>query len=225
MRDDTNVGSGLPMPRRRTFAAAIQASVGRLPANPFTTRQTRPGRLPPLDVAGRLLDVAGLLADIGRRGAVGIEGPHGTGKSTLLAALAAEAAAGGRQASVWRLDRRRDARRVARALLWAPAGSVVCLDGWEAIGGLGRWMIRFVARRRGVALVVTSHRPTRLPLVIRTAGSLPLLEAIVERLPSAGGLIDRADLAAACHTRAGNLREALLDLYDRFEARARQQGS
>ncbi len=198
-------------------------TVGRLPANPFTTRQTRVGRLPPLDAAGRPLDVAGLLADIGRQGAAGIEGPHGTGKSTLLAALAA--AAGGRQARVWRLDRRRDAWAVAWALLGIPAGGLVCLDGWEAIGGLGRWTIRFLARRRGVALVVTSHRPTGLPLVIRTAGSLRLLEAIVGRLPSAGGLIDRADLAAACQAQAGNLREALLDLYDRFEARARRQGS
>jgi len=196
-----------------------------LPANPFTTRQTRAGRLPPLDAAGRPLDVAGLLADIERQGAAGIEGPHGTGKSTLLAALVAEAAAGGRQARAWRLDRRRDAWAVARALLGTPAGGLVCLDGWEAIGGLGRWTIRLIARRWGVALVVTSHRPTGLPLVIRTAGSLPLLEAIVGRLPSAGGLIDRADLAAACQTQAGNLREALLDLYDRFEARARRQGS
>jgi hypothetical protein len=197
-----------------------------LPVNPFSTRQTRAGRLPPLDAAGRPLDVAGLMADIERQGAAaGIEGPHGTGKSTLLAALAAEAAAGGRQASVWRLDRRRDAWAVAWALLGTPAGGLVCLDGWEAIGGLGRWTIFFLARRRNANLVITSHRPTGLPLVIRTAGSLPLLEAIVGRLPSAGGLIDRADLAAACQAQAGNLREALLDLYDRFEARARRQGS
>ena len=206
MVDDMSVGSGLP-------------------ANPFTTRHTRPGMIPPLDSAGRPLDVASLLVEIGRQGAAGIEGPHGTGKSTLLAALAAEATAGGRLAERWRLDRHRDAWVVARALSRAPAGSLVCLDGWEAIGGLHRWLIRFLARRRGVALVVTSHRPSGLPLVIRTAGSLPLLEAIVGRLPSAGGLIDRADLAAACQAQAGNLREALLDLYDRFESRARWQGS
>jgi hypothetical protein len=196
-----------------------------LPVNPFTTRQTRAGRLPPLDAAGRLLDVAGLLADIERQGTAGIEGPHGTGKSTLLAALAAEAVAEGRQAMEWRFTRRRDAWAVAWTLLGTPAGGLVCLDGWEAIGGLGRWTIRVLARRRKANLVVTSHRPTGLPLVIRTAGSLPLLEAIVGRLPSAGGLIDRADLAAACQAQAGNLREALLDLYDRFEARARRQGS
>jgi hypothetical protein len=206
MVDDRNVGS-------------------RLPANPFTTRHTRPGMIPPLDPAGRPLDVASVLAEIRRQGAAGIEGPHGTGKTTLLAALAADAAAGGRLAEVWRLDRRADAWTVVRALLRAPAGSLVCLDGWEAIGGLGSRLVRFVARRRGVALVVTSHRPTGLPLVIRTAGSLPLLEAIVGRLPAAGGLIDRADLVAACQAQAGNLREALLDLYDRFETRARRQGS
>ncbi len=206
MVDDMSIGSGLP-------------------ANPFTTRHTRPGMIPPLDPAGRPLDVADLLAEIRRQGAACIEGPHGTGKSTLLAALVAEAVAGGRQAAIWRLDRLRDAWAVARALLQARAGSLVCLDGWEAIASPGRWLVRLLARRRGVALVVTSHRPSGLPLVIRTAGSLPLLEAIVGRLPSAGGLIDRADLEAACQAQAGNLREALLDLYDRFESRARWQGS
>jgi hypothetical protein len=206
MVDDRSVGSGLP-------------------ANPFTTRHTRPGMIPPLDPAGQPLDVASLLAEIRRQGAAGIEGPHGTGKSTLLAALAAEAAAGRTLAEARRLESGRDAWAVARALLRARPGSLACLDGWEAIGGLSRWLVRFLARRQGVALVVTSHRPTGLPLVIRTAGSLPLLEAIVGRLPSAGGLIDRADLAAACQAQAGNLREALLDLYDRFESRARWQGS
>jgi hypothetical protein len=48
------------------------------------------------------------------------------------------------------------------------------------------------------------------------------LTAIVARLPANAGLITPADLADAFARHRGNLRDALADLYDRFEHRARR---
>ena len=59
------------------------------PSNPFATRYTRPGVIPPLDRHGVPLDVATLAARFDAVTAAAIEGPHGHGKSTLLFALAA----------------------------------------------------------------------------------------------------------------------------------------
>lgn len=196
----------------------------RLPANPFATRHTRPGTLPPLTADGRPRDVAALAAEILRLGGAGLEGPHGSGKSTLLVALATELEARDRLATILRLGRRGSVTALAAILRSAP-GRVVCLDGWETLGRPLAALARLVARRRRVILVVTSHRPAGLPLTVRTETSLPLLEVLVRRLPDHGGLITADDMEAAFAGHRGNLREALLDLYDRFEHRARRQRS
>jgi len=196
----------------------------RRPANPFATRYTRPGALPPLDAEGRPLDIRPLVATISRRGGLGIEGPHGTGKSTILAAIVEELTVARRLAGSWRLRRRRDAWMVLRALTEAGPGTVVCLDGWEQLGAAAG-PARVLALARGVALVVTSHRPTRLPLVVRTASSARLLARIVAQLPDHGGIIRPDDLADALVRQDGNVREALLDLYDRFERRVHRHRS
>jgi hypothetical protein len=194
----------------------------RHPANPFTTRHTRPGRLPPLDETGRPRDMAAVLAAAGQRVATAIVGPHGTGKSTLLAAIEAGLAATGRSAGRLQIRRRRDALGLLAAVLRAPPGRWLCVDGWERLGALSAAAVRLVAGARGCRLVVTSHRPAGMPTLVQTAGILPLLTAIVARLPDHGGLITPADLAECFAGHAGNLRDSLGALYDRFERRARR---
>ena len=51
-------------------------------SNPFATRHTRPGAVPPLDPAGAPLRVEVVLAALERHRRVAIVGPHGTGDST-----------------------------------------------------------------------------------------------------------------------------------------------
>lgn len=189
-------------------------------SNPFATRSIRPGAIPPLDASGLPVDVARLADDVRRMRGLSIEGPHGTGKSTLIIALAASFERAGQLGATVRLRQFRDAATALAAVGRAPTGSVVCLDGWNVLGPLG-WLTRFLAWFRGVILVVTSHRATGLPLAVRTAATLPLLAAIVSRLPDHGGSIDAVDLAEALGHHPTNLREALLELYDSFEARAR----
>ena len=192
-------------------------------ANPFSSRHVRPGRLQPLTAETKIRDLPALMATIrAAGGSAAIEGSHGTGKSTLMVALAGELASAGRLAGNLQLRSTRDCL-TALGLVWrAEPGSTVCLDGWERLGWPGSLAVRCLARMRGCDLLVTSHRPTGLPLSIVLAGSLRLLRAIVAELPDHGGLIQDQDLVTAFARHEGNLREALCDLYDRFEERARQ---
>lgn len=191
------------------------------PTNPFATRHTRPGRLQPLDQTGRPRDVTALVAALAGRPAAAIVGPHGTGKSTLLRALERELAAAGRAAGIVQLRHRSDVVAVLASLRRADRGSVLGVDGWERLGRITAAAVRLVARARGVRLLVTTHRPAWMPTIASTAASLPVLEALVAHLPDHGGLIEADDVAEAFARHAGNLREALADLYDCFERRAR----
>jgi hypothetical protein len=173
---------------------------------------------------GQPLDVEQLVVKIREHGAASIEGPHGTGKSTLLAAITEVARDLGTRVETVRLRTGRDAFAGMRAIVGAAPGAIVCIDGWEMLGpfkGVARW----VAWWRRVSLIVTTHRPAGFRFVVRTSATLPLLTAIVDRLPGHGGLIDAADLNESLARHPGNIREALLDLYDRFEHRARMARS
>lgn len=190
--------------------------------NPFTTRHTRPGSLPPLDESGRPRDLGAVLAAVRRSPATAIVGPHGTGKSTLLAAIHAELEAAGHAAGLRQLRRRRDGLALLAAVIRMRPGQALCVDGWERLGPIAAAAVRLAAGARGCRLVVTSHHPTGIPTIVRTAGTLPLLEAIVARLPADGGLITGSDLAESFARHGGNLRDSLGDLYDRFELRVRR---
>lgn len=193
----------------------------RHPCNPFATRHTRPGAVPPLDRNGVLLDVGAVLAMLERHRRVAIVGPHGTGKSTLLAALADQLANAGSPAEVIRLRRRRDTVRLVTAL-WGPADTTLLVDGWERLGRPWAFLVATLARLLGRSMVVTSHRRIGMAEAACTAGTLPLLTAIVARLPAHRDLITESDLADTFSRHGGNLRDALADLYDRYELRSRR---
>jgi len=191
-----------------------------LPRNPFAMRHTQPGAVRPLDGAGRLVNLSEIVAAMNAHRGTSIEGPHGTGKSTLVAALVKEIMATGRQVRVFRLRRGQDAVPAIRTIFRADRGALVCLDGWEILGAL-KFVARQIAWWRGVGLLVTAHRPAGFSYVVRTTATLPLLRAVVDQLPDHGGLITDDDLADALDRHPSNIREALCDLYDRFEHRAR----
>jgi hypothetical protein len=194
--------------------------------NPFSTRHTRPGCLPPLDAAGRPLDIARLLARfLATRGAA-IVGRHGSGKSNLLRHLAVAAAAAGVRVERVRLQSRRDALRAWAAIRAAGKSGVVCIDSWERAGPVAGLVLVVLARAVGCRLWVTAHRPAAwLRTLVRCETTSRLLEALVAQLvdPSRGGAVavGAADVEAAFATHDGDIREALYELYDRFEVRWR----
>lgn len=188
--------------------------------NPFATRHTQPGCVPPLDAAGRPLDLR-LLVDRLRAGAGrgAIVGPHGSGKTNLLVHLAAALAVEGGSLGPLRARSGRDAAGILRSILTAAPGTVICIDSWEQVGAAARLAVRVAAAWRRCGLLVTSHAPTALPTLVECHTSPELLAAIVAALPEAGGRITRTDIDATFVRHAGNLRDALADLYDRFESR------
>lgn len=196
----------------------MAAQPARRPVNPFSTRFIRPGSVVPLDSTGRPLPVAVLAERVRATPLHALVGPHGSGKSNLLAALVAELEPQGPVHSV-RVRSARHVPGVVRSILRLGAGAVVCIDGWERLGFAGRWVIRGAARWRRASLLVTAHRAGGLPVLVACVPTAALLERIVAALPSHGGRIGPQDLAVAFARHAGNLREALLDLYDRFEER------
>jgi hypothetical protein len=202
-------------------------------SNPFATRHTRPGRLVPLDRFGAPHDVAALLERlVAVDGRAAIRGPHGSGKSTLLEHLARAVERRGTPVVRTRLRSWRDGAVAAatdaaaclRAVAGCPVGGLVCIDGWEQLGPAALVAVG-LARLRRCGLVVTTHRHSRLPLLVACATTPALFAAVVHQLPHGGswhdGVILAADLEAAFARHGGNIREALYELYDRFEERTR----
>ena len=195
-------------------------------SNPFVTRFTRPGRIEPLDSMGSPVDL-GELVDRLRRlgGTAAIVGPHGSGKSTLLTHLAAAIECRGERVPRVRLRSWRHAPLVWNAIRDCPAAGTVCIDSWECLGVTARSVLRLAARVSGCGLLVTSHRASGMPELVRCGTSERLLRAIVRSLPGPdrwyGKLIHESDIEAAFALHGGNLRESLYELYDRFEAGAR----
>ncbi len=188
--------------------------------NPFATRHTQPGAVLPLDTAGRPLDLRLLVSRLRATGCRGaIIGGHGSGKTNLLVNLAAALADDGGSLGPLRGRCLRDSLGILRSILTAAAGAVVCIDSWEQLGLATRLAVRMAVAWRRCGLLVTSHRHTSLPTLVECHTSPEVLAAIVAALPDAGGGMTQADVADAWARHAGNLRDALADLYDRFESR------
>jgi hypothetical protein len=155
---------------------------------------------------GDLLDA---LARHGGRGAV--LGPHGSGKTTLLDTLEPHL---GAEVVRIRLDAG-TARPVDHVLHRLPADlgpdHAILLDGAEQ---LGWWAWRRVSRATAEAgrLVITSHRPGRLPTILECRTSPALLAELVRELDPATA--DAVDLDGLFQRHRGNLRLCFRELYD-----------
>ena len=194
------------------------------PGNPFAVRHVQPGAAPYLFPDG--LDAAAMVrrfAALGWRAAV--IGPHGSGKSALLATLLPALLAVGRPP--WQIALH-DGRRTLPAAAWralhvlAP-GAVVVIDGYEQLGWPARMRVRWLRRRRGHGLLVTAHGPVGLPVLLRTEVTPGVARRLIERLRPGSPAPMEAELSARLRRRQGNFREVLFDMYDEYE-QARRQG-
>lgn len=192
----------------------------RAAVNPFSTRWTAPGRVAPRDGCGLPRDLTALVIALrGGGGRGSIEGPHGSGKTTLLVALARLLAERGELAGLYRARSPGTAGAVIAGCCRSAPATTVCIDSWEQLGFLGRGAVLAATRILGIGLLVTAHRASGLPLLVRCTVTPDLLQDIVAALPDHGGCIGRSDVEQAFARHAGNLREALYDLYDLYERR------
>lgn len=186
--------------------------------NPFRTDRVLEVRYRPL--RGTWDDLLRKLDALRYRAA--IVGPQGSGKTTLLEDLAPRLRERGYAVRELRLDT--ETPRFAPAFLdrfvasLTPA-DVVLFDGAEQLGPIA-WRLFRHRCRAAAGLVITGHRPGRLPTLIETATTPELLLKLVgqilgdearELAPILPELYERHD---------GNLRDALRELYDRYAASA-----
>jgi len=212
--------------------------------NPFSARSIRPGALPFLFPAGQsaaqLIDRLRLDHWWGE-----IVGPHGSGKSALVAALipAMEAAGGHVVLVELHNGQRRLPHDFYRAIHkrgqnYFPEVSspkrhaterkenssdpfcVVVVDGYEQLSFLSRFWLRRCCRRRRLGLLVTAHGSVGLPELFRSAATLARAERIVsELLRGRPQHVSMQEVAERFSRYGGNLREMLFDLYDLYEQR------
>lgn len=219
-----------PLPNERTPSRR---------SNPFATCWTRPGALPFHFTEGQ--SARQMIAQLDASRWFGqIIGPHGSGKSSLLAALVPEIVAAGRQAirlsaragnvfaaappatgSASHFDRPMSASPIQSPSQAFPAMSgliLVVIDGFEQLGWWRQRQWKATCRRRRAGLLVTSHNSCGLPTLVRLEPDRRLVERLVGDLctqVSTG--VTEADVAASFSRHGANVREILFDLYDRHE--------
>ncbi|HEV56853.1 MAG TPA: hypothetical protein ENN87_05080 [Phycisphaerales bacterium] len=148
-----------------------------------------------------------------------VVGPCGSGKTTLLDTLAGHLTQRGlRVARLFFSVDVRPPRPEVTAVLEQPF-DVLLLDGADHLGLLAWRRIKNAVLRRDRGLVITAHRPGRLPTWATCRTDAALLCRLVEWLLSADGprapaCPDRAVLEGLYRRHNGNIREALRRLYD-----------
>lgn len=147
-----------------------------------------------------------------------VVGPHGSGKTTFLLQLAQRLESRGMVTH--RLFRHRGDVENAwadwrRALQGMEQTAVVIADGYDTLTVRQRWELRRCLRPRG-GLLVTAHRRSALPTLLRTYTSPELLRQLVDELlqdqPGASRPSD-SQIRQLFKQTHGNLREALRRLY------------
>lgn len=175
--------------------------------NPFSSR--RIDTLAYRIQAPGVESIADRLSNTGHRGA--IVGPHGSGKTTLLEELSDRLDG----IPVWiRLNgAQQRPSMAAEESLSGPVDRrhVVLVDGAEQLGTREWWWLSWRARH-AANIVITSHRPGRLPTIHECTTSPGLLVELVEELePETAGLVDLDELF---HRHHGNIRLCFRELYD-----------
>lgn len=213
----------------RPLTAVQPPLVRRLPAqylsNPFATRFVAPGVLTWLAPADHCVAELArrFTSDLHGRGLV--VGPHGSGKSSLLAHLVPQLQ--GRCVShVLRRGQRPYRQILAHRPQWR-RGRILVLDGLEQLWPWEYALVRSLAAAAGMGLLATAHRPYRsLPTLVKTAADVATLQQLVARLLSAQRelptqllerLLDPHQLGQLLAAEQGSVREVFMRLYDVVE--------
>lgn len=158
------------------------------------------------------------LADMDYRGA--LVGPQGSGKTTLLEDLEPALIARGFQTKWLRLNQtaRSPSSALSRTFLSTLENDdIILFDGAEQLNRLA-WEQFKAKSRQAAGLIITTHRPGRLPTLLECVTHPALLEEIVRALTPGGAHEMRPPAVELFHRHKGNLRNALRQLYDLYAA-------
>ena len=156
-----------------------------------------------------------------------IIGPHGSGKSALVATLVESLKQAGRQVVVIAVhDGRRRLPADFRRTIGRAQGTILIVDGYEQLAVCSRFLLRRFCRRHGLGLVVTAHRSVGFPDLARTTTSLELARQIVRQLLRARRWpLGPEEINDRFSRHEGDLREVLFELYDLYEQRRPRGGT
>jgi len=142
-----------------------------------------------------------------------IIGAHGCGKSTLLQAVGNKLEEQG--LFTLRLFLNESRKRLdSRVSKNVHENTVVLLDGAEQLNALA-WRGFLWRIRAAKGVVITCHRPMRLPVLHECSTSPVLLDRLLDALHPGAAPEERAAAHALFLRHHGNLREVFLALYDR----------
>lgn len=162
-------------------------------------------------------DMSALIASLGQlryRGA--IIGPHGHGKSTLLAGLSARLEQAGKPTHHLRLNeetRQQNRQLVKEWIRSARPMQILLLDGAEQLSHWQWWRVR-QASKQFAGLIVTAHRPGILPTVHECRTSPELLTQLVQELHQQCPIPIELNVSLTFQQHQGNIRECLRAFYD-----------
>lgn len=194
-----------------------------LDCNPFASHRTRPGALEFCFPPGASLDsLIDQLREHRWRGQ--IVGPHGTGKSTLIAALLPEMH--GRGLCTRAIALHDGQRRLPHRFLKpheSEAPLVLVVDGYEQLSFFERMTLRWHCWRRRRGLLITTHSPAfQLTRLLTLAPSFEVLIFLVQKLLAGSPpLVDDHAASVSFSRHGGNFREVWFDLYDQYERNRR----
>lgn len=190
-------------------------------SNPFATRFTRPGAIGYLFPQGRsAVGTVDLLRNNSWWGE--IVGPHGSGKSSLLAELLPLLEATGRRVNVYSLHQGDRTLPVSKSDVAAwNADTQVVIDGYEQLSWWSKRRLQSWVKARQAGLLITAHQPMGLPPLFATEPTLALAQQIVAQLLKSDQVqsLTGDDVAAAFAAHGANLREMLFSLYDVYQRR------
>lgn len=206
------------------------------PSNPFSTRFLSPGQLSFIGLDGPTLDE---LAErlIRQNGNGQIVGPHGAGKTTFSFELQKRMArmnGAGHYRFVRKTIGPRQTIRPAKQASQFNDGverffgqsrspkstTILVLDGVELLSWFQRLALIKTCRRKQIGLLVTSHRQIwGLPALVSLKPDRSQFESIVQQLTrDIDFQISPEQLETIYRSNHGNIREALMNCYDEFEA-------
>jgi ABC-type transport system involved in cytochrome c biogenesis ATPase subunit len=150
-----------------------------------------------------------------------IIGPHGIGKSTLLATLIEPLKERGRQPVQIALhDGQRTLGVELSQYISGKQAIVVIVDGYEQLSWWSRLKLKHLCSRHNWGLLVTAHANVGLPTICEVQSDQATVQQLARDLQrSVECLVSDADVAAEFQRQGGNVRETLFGLYDLYGLR------